>query len=48
MSDIGYGLIREGVMGLAYSIAERIRRPHPFKNGSAGRVWFEGEILSLQ
>ena len=42
MCDMGYGLNREGVMGLAYSIVERTRRPHPFKNGSAGRAWFEG------
>ena len=42
MSDMGYGLTREGVMGLAYSIVERAKRPHPFQNGSAGRAWFEG------
>ena len=42
MSDMGYGLTREGVMGLAYSIAEKNERPHPFRNGSAGRAWFEG------
>lgn len=39
---MGYGLTREGVMGLAYSIVERAKRPHPFQNGSAGRAWFEG------
>ena len=42
MSDMGYGLTREGVMGLAYSIVEKAKRPHPFQNGSAGRAWFEG------
>lgn len=29
-------------MGLAYSIVEKAKRPHPFQNGSAGRAWFEG------
>ena len=42
MSEMGYGLTREGVMGMAYSIVERSKRPHPFQNGSAGRAWFEG------
>jgi hypothetical protein len=42
MSDMGYGLTHEGVMGLAYSIVEKAKRPHPFQNGSAGRAWFEG------
>ena len=39
---MGYGLTREGVMGLANSIVEKAKRPHPFQNGSAGRAWFEG------
>ena len=30
MSDMGYGLTREGVMGLAYSIVEKAKRSHPF------------------
>ena len=42
MSEIGYGLTREGVMSLAYSIVEKSKCPHPFQNGSAGRAWFEG------
>ena len=42
MSEMGYGLTREGVMGMAYSILERSKQPHPFQNGSAGRAWFEG------
>jgi hypothetical protein len=42
MSEMGYGLTREGVMGLAYSIVQKTKRPHPFQNGSAGRAWFEG------
>ena len=35
-------MTREGVMGSAYSIAKKSKRPHPFENGSAGRAWFEG------
>ncbi len=42
MSDMGYGLTREGVMGLAFSVVEKSRRSHPFHNGSAGRAWFDG------
>lgn len=42
MSDMGYGLTREGVMGLAYSIVEKAKRSHPFQKGSTGRAWFEG------
>ena len=42
MSEMGYGLTREGVMGLAYSIVEKSQRPHPFHNQTAGRAWFEG------
>ena len=42
MSEMGYGLSQEGVMGLAYSIVKKSKRPHPFQNGSAGRAWFEG------
>jgi hypothetical protein len=42
MSEMGYGLTRESIMGLAYSIVEKSKRPHPFQNGSAGRAWFEG------
>ena len=41
MSEMGYGLTREGVMGLAYSIVEKSKRP-PFQNGSVGGTWFEG------
>ena len=42
MCDIGYGLTREDVQRLAFSIVERIHRKHPFKDGKAGRGWFEG------
>ena len=30
MSEIGYGLTREGVMGSAYSIVEKSKPPHTF------------------
>ena len=42
MCEMGFGITREGVMGLAYSIVEKSQRSHPFQNGSAGRAWFEG------
>ena len=42
MADMGFGLTREGVMGMAYAIVEKSQRNHPFKNGMAGRSWFEG------
>ena len=44
MSEMGYGLTQEGVMGLVYSIVEKSKCPHPFQNESAGRAWFEGFI----
>ena len=42
MSEMGFGLTRDGVMGMAFKIVSKSQRPHPFKNGSAGRGWFEG------
>jgi len=42
MSEMGYGINREGVMGMAYTIVEKSKRSHPFREGSAGRAWFEG------
>ena len=42
MADMGFGVTREGIMGIAYSIVEKSERSHPFKNGTAGRAWFEG------
>ena len=41
MSEMGFGLTRDGVMGMAFKIVSKSQRPHPFKNGSAGRGWFE-------
>ncbi len=42
MADMGYGLSRELVMRIAYIIAEKSRKKHPFTGESAGRSWFEG------
>ena len=42
MSDIGCGLGREDVMRAAFTIVEKSGRPHSFKNGMAGRGWWEG------
>ena len=39
---MGFGLTREDVMCVAYTIAEKSGRKHPFKDGKAGRGWFEG------
>ena len=42
MADMGFGLTREGVMAMAYAIADKTGRGHPFKEGHAGRGWYEG------
>ncbi len=42
MADMGYGLTREMVMHIAYTIAEKSNRKHPFSGESAGRLWFQG------
>jgi hypothetical protein len=42
ISEMGFGLTKEGVMGMAFKIVEKSQRPHPFKNGHAGRAWFDG------
>ena len=36
MSEMGCGISREGVMGMAYI---KRKRSHPFREGSAGRAW---------
>ena len=41
MNDMGFGLGREDVMCMAFLIAEKSERRHPFKGGAAGRVWFD-------
>ena len=42
MADMGFGLTREGVMAMAFAIADRTGRDHPFKEGHAGMGWYEG------
>ena len=42
MSDMGFGLSREDVMALAYSVAKKIGRDNPFHDGHAGRGWLDG------
>ena len=38
---MGFGLSCQEVMHLAFQIAEQSGIKHPFKNGRAGRKWFE-------
>jgi len=42
MADMGYGLTTEDIKVIAYRIAASSGRPHPFKESSAGRDWYEG------
>ena len=42
MSDMGFGLSREDVMALAYTVAKKIGRDNPFPDGHAGRGWLDG------
>lgn len=42
MSEMGFGLTREDVMAMAFTIAEKTQRPHPFTGGCAGRGWYDG------
>lgn len=42
MADMGFGLSREDIMRIAFVIAERMGKSHPFKDESAGRGWYEG------
>ena len=42
MADMGFGLSREDVMQMAFTIAERTGKKHPFKDEHAGRGWYEG------
>ena len=42
MADMGVGLTREGVMAMAFAIADKTGQSHPFKQGYAGREWYEG------
>ena len=42
MVEMGFGLSREDVMRVAFVIAEKTGKKHPFKDGMAGRGWFDG------
>ena len=42
LADMGYGLSKEDVQRLAFSLVEKMGRKHPFTNGMAGRGWFDG------
>lgn len=42
MADMGFGLTREAVMEMAFTIVEKSKRKHPFRDGRAGRAWFKG------
>lgn len=42
MADMGFGLTRESVMAMAYAIAAKTGRNNPFKEGHAGRGWYDG------
>ena len=42
MADMGFGLSKEDVMLSAFLLTEKSGLKHPFKNGKAGRAWFEG------
>jgi hypothetical protein len=53
MADMGFGLTREGIMAMAFAIADKTGRDHPFKSGHAVRGWYEGfmtrqPLLSLR
>ena len=42
MADMGYGLSRDTVMTIAFKLAEKLNKTHPFTGDSAGRSWFDG------
>ena len=46
MANMGFGLTREGVMAMAFAIADKTGRSHPFKQGCAGRGRYEGFMAS--
>lgn len=41
IADMGYGLTREDVQCLACTIVNKTGRKHPFRDGKAGRGWFD-------
>ena len=42
MADMGFRLSKEDVICSAFLLAEKSGLKHPFKNGKAGKAWFEG------
>ena len=42
MADMRFGLSPDTVKRLAYKIAEKFGRKHPFRDEKADRAWFEG------
>ena len=42
MAEMGFGLTKEDILRLAFRIVDKTGRQHPFKDGLAGRAWFEG------
>ena len=38
---MGYGLTVDDVRTVAFRIAQRSGRPHPFISGKAGRDWYD-------
>ena len=42
MVDMGFGLSHDAVMEMAFTIIDKAQRKHLFKDGKAGRAWFEG------
>ena len=42
MADMYFSLLKEVVMHSTFLLAEKSGLKHPFKNGKAGRAWFEG------
>ena len=42
MCDMGFGLSRQDVVRVTYSIVEKSGRDHPFSDGMGGQAWFDG------
>ncbi len=41
MADRGFGLSRENLMRIAFTIVVKSGRPNPFHDGIAGRGWMD-------
>ena len=42
MADRGFGLTRDDLMRIAFTIVDKSGRPNPFHDGMAGRGWMDG------